>query len=231
MRILVVDDEPEMTALLARGLGTGGHHVAEANDGIAAISAATTEGFEVAVVDVMLPGMSGFELSRRLKAIDPTIAVILLTARHSVDDRVRGLDSGADDYMIKPFDIAELAARIRAVRRRDSLHQPARIEVGALSLDLERNRARVDEREIVLSRTEFDVLRTLALAAGETVSRAAILGEVWETTEHIDANIVDQYVSYLRRKLERSDAGVQILTTRGVGFRLLALSAGPVQQP
>lgn len=222
MRILVVDDEPEMTALLARGLGAGGHHVTQAHDGIAAISAAGAEEFEVAVVDVMLPGMSGFELSRRLKANDPTMAVILLTARHSVDDRVRGLDSGADDYMIKPFDIAELAARIRAVRRRDALHQPARIEVGALTLDLERHRARVDEHEIVLSRTEFDVLRTLALAAGETVSRAAILSEVWETTEHIDANIVDQYVSYLRRKLERSDAGVEILTTRGVGFRLLA---------
>ncbi|RZU66725.1 DNA-binding response OmpR family regulator [Microterricola gilva] len=220
MRILVVDDEPEMTALLARGLGAGGHHVTEAPDGIAAMSEVVRGNFEVAIVDVMLPGMSGFELSRRLKSHDATMAVILLTARHSIDDRVRGLDSGADDYMVKPFNIAELAARIRAVRRRDALHHPARIEVGDLTLDLQRHRARIGESELALSRTEFDVLRALALQNGETVSRAVLLDQVWETSDHIDPNIVDQYVSYLRRKLESSAAGVRIVTTRGVGFSL-----------
>jgi two-component system, OmpR family, response regulator len=224
MRILVVDDEPELTALLARGLGADGHTVTETHDGIAAMAEATRGAFEVAVVDVMLPGMSGFELSRRLKDHDPTMAVILLTARHEVDDRVRGLDSGADDYMIKPYDLAELKARIRAVRRRDALHLPASIEVGSLTVDLHRYRARVGDRDLALSRTEFDVLRTLALHQGETVSRATLLDEVWEGSSHVDPNIVDQYVSYLRRKLDGSDAGARIVTARGVGFQLIAAS-------
>ena len=224
MRILVVDDEPELTALLARGLGADGHAVVQAHDGISAIGEATRGPFEVAVVDVMLPGMSGFELSRRLKDLDPTMAVILLTARREVDDRVRGLDSGADDYMVKPFDLAELAARIRAVRRRDALQLPARIEIGSLTVDLARHRARVGERDLALSRTEFDVLCTLALHREETVTRGVILDEVWEGSAHVDPNIVDQYVSYLRRKLDSVDAGARIVTTRGVGFRLIAAS-------
>lgn len=220
MRILVVDDEEEMADLIARGLTADGHEVVQSLDGVEAMVAAQQGGYELAVVDVMLPGMSGFELSRRLKALDPAMAVILLTARHEVNDRVRGLDSGADDYMIKPFDFAELAARIRAVRRRDALYTPTRIDAGALTIDLARHRARIGEHDLRLSRTEFDVLRTLAQHLGETVSRATILDEVWETTDHIDPNIVDQYVSYLRRKLDQVQAGVRIVTARGVGFRL-----------
>lgn len=222
MRILAVDDEPELTALLRRGLGADGHQVAEAHDGIAAMALLASEDFELAVVDVMLPGMSGFELCRRLKAHDPTMAVILLTARDAVGDRIRGLDAGADDYMIKPFDIAELSARIRAVRRRDALTAPRALTVGLLTIDLLRHRARAGERELALSRTEFDVLHALAAQAGETVSRSALLAQVWETSEHIDPNVVDQYVSYLRRKLEHSESGAQIVTERGVGFRLVA---------
>lgn len=223
MKILVVDDEPEMTSLLARGLAVDGHDVAEAHDGIAAIRQASdkTAGVDVAIVDVMLPGMSGFELTRRLKEIDPRIAVILLTARDAVDDRVRGLDSGADDYMVKPFDLAELSARIRAIRRRDALHTQTTIEFGGLTLDLVRHRARSDGAELMLSRTEFDLLRVLAHRHDQTVSRADILDEVWETREHIDPNIVDQYLSALRRKLDRASASVRIVTTRGVGFQLV----------
>ncbi|MET3511023.1 response regulator transcription factor [Plantibacter flavus] len=220
MRILVVDDEQEMTELLARGLSADGHEVVESHDGIAAIGVAAAGGVELAVVDVMLPGMSGFELSRRLKDIDSGIAVILLTARNAIDDRVRGLDSGADDYMVKPFDLAELSARIRAVRRRDALHTPRRIDVADVTVDLERHRARLGAREIPLSRTEFDVLRVLALHPQETVTRAMLLEEVWDTSANIDPNIVDQYVSYLRRKLDQAGAGVRIVTARGVGFSL-----------
>lgn len=222
MRILVVDDEREMTELIARSLRADGHDVTESHDGIDAMGQASREDFELAIIDVMLPGMSGFELSRHLKSSDPTVAIILLTARHEVDDRVRGLDSGADDYMVKPFDFAELSARIRAVRRRDALHAPARIEIGSLVVDLARHRAIASGKELPLSRTEFDVLRVLARALGETTSRATILAEVWETSENIDPNIVDQYVSYLRRKLERATSGVRIVTARGVGFRLIA---------
>ncbi|MCU1570101.1 MAG: two-component system response regulator [Naasia sp.] len=223
MRILVVDDEPEMAALLVRGLRGEGHEVIAAHDGVAALGEAGTEPIDLAVLDVMLPGMSGFELCRRIKERDETTAVILLTARDAVDDRVRGLDAGADDYMIKPFAFAELAARIRAVRRRDALTVPARIEVGTLTIDLRRHRARAGAKDLSLSRTEFDVLRVLAEHAGDTVSRAELLTEVWETSENIDSNIVDQYVSYLRRKLDLAGAGARIVTARGVGFSLTLL--------
>lgn len=228
MRILVVDDEREMAALIARGLRADGHDVTVAYDGQSALDATAPDAeaggdpdpFQVAVVDVMLPGISGFAVCRELKQRDPTLAVILLTARDAVDDRVHGLDAGADDYMIKPFAFAELSARIRAVRRRDALTVPPKIDVGRLSVDLLRHRARVDGRDLPLSGTEFDVLRVLVLRKGEVVSRGAMLAEVWETFENIDQNVVDQYISRLRRKLEVANADVQIVTARGIGFAL-----------
>ncbi|THG33615.1 response regulator transcription factor [Naasia lichenicola] len=225
MRILVVDDEPEMAALVSRGLTSEGHDVVSAHDGVTALGEVLESPFELAVLDVMLPGMSGFELCRRIKERDETTAVILLTARDAVDDRVRGLDAGADDYMIKPFAFAELAARVRAVRRRDALSAPARMEVGTVVIDLRRHRVRCGEKDLPVSRTEFDVLRVLAEKVRETVSRAQLLGEVWGTTENIDPNIVDQYVSYLRRKLDASGADVRIVTARGVGFSLVTSEA------
>lgn len=220
MRILVVDDEPEMTALLTRGLQADGHDVVIAHDGVSALGNALQRDFDVAVVDVMLPGMSGFELSRRLKEHDATTAIILLTARAAVDDRVRGLDSGADDYLVKPFAFAELAARIRAIRRRDALTAPSRLRVASIDIDLHRHRAEVDGRNVPLSRTEFDVLRVLAAAAEATVTRATLLQEVWGGTDHIDPNILEQYVSYLRRKVATPESGARIVTTRGVGYAL-----------
>lgn len=231
MRILVVDDEREMAGLLSRGLGSDGHDVTTAFDGPTALDLARQAiapasggdaGFQVAVVDVTLPGLSGFAVCRELKGLDPTLAVILLTARDAVDDRVRGLDAGADDYMIKPFAFAELAARIRAVRRRDALTVQPRLDVGGLTLDLHRHRARVGDHDVPLSGTEFDVLRVLASEPGVVVSRAAMLREVWETFDNIDPNVVDQYISRLRRKLDLAEAGVRIVTSRGVGFSLVA---------
>ncbi|WP_285028385.1 response regulator transcription factor [Plantibacter sp. ME-Dv--P-122b] len=231
MRILVVDDEREMAGLISRGLGSDGHDVTTAFDGPTALDLARQAvaaasggdaGFQVAVVDVMLPGLSGFAVCRELKGLDPTLAVILLTARDAVDDRVRGLDAGADDYMIKPFAFAELAARIRAVRRRDALTVQPRLDVGGLMLDLHRHRARVGDHDVPLSGTEFDVLRVLATEPGVVVSRVAMLREVWETFDNIDPNVVDQYISRLRRKLDLAEAGVRIVTSRGVGFSLVA---------
>ena len=184
------------------------------------MTALAAGGIDLAVIDVMLPGMSGFELCRRVKETSPTTAVILLTARDAVDDRVRGLDSGADDYMTKPFAFAELAARIRAVRRRDALSAPMRLIVGDLEVDVARHRVHVGETDVRLSRTEFDLVRLLASRAGEVVTRAEILDDVWESGAHIDPNVVDQYVSYLRRKLHSSGAKVRITTARGVGFSL-----------
>ncbi|GAA2230989.1 response regulator transcription factor [Promicromonospora sukumoe] len=220
MRVLVVDDEAEMAALLARGLLDEGHDVTTAPDGIAALTDAARQPFDVAVLDVMMPGMSGFELCRHLKRQDATTAIILLTARDAIDDRVRGLDAGADDYMIKPFAFAELSARIRAVRRRDALTAQSRLTVGTVDVDLHRHRAEAGGRPVPLSRTEFDVLRVLAEAGGEVVRRTALLEEVWGSSENIDPNVLDQYVSYLRRKLAAAAPDVQIETTRRVGYAL-----------
>jgi DNA-binding response OmpR family regulator len=219
MRVLVVDDEVEMAALLARGLIGEGYEVGIAADGIQAMTLAGEERYDLAVLDVTMPGMSGFELCRRLRDQVHGIGIILLTARDAVDDRVRGLDAGADDYLTKPFAFAELAARLRALRRREA-HAPTSLEIGGLAIDLAGQRIAVGDRETRLSRTEFDLLRLLALRAGDVLPRAEILETIWGSGSYIDPNIVDQYVSYLRKKLDAIAAPVRIVTARGVGFRL-----------
>ena len=220
MRILVVDDEPEITALVARGLRAEGHEVETAADGIDALAQEAERPFDVAVVDLMMPGMSGVELCRWLKRRDPRIVVIVLTARDGIDDRIRGLDEGADDYMVKPFALAELAARIRAIQRRDALSPVLALEVGDLVLDLPRRAVLAAARDLPLSRTEFDVLRALAEASPEVVPRPALLTEVWGAADGVDPNVLDQYVSYLRRKLAARGTATRIYTVRGVGYRL-----------
>lgn len=221
MRILVVDDETEMAALVARGLFGEGHEAATAHSGLEALSLAHETNFDAAILDVMMPGMSGFELCRWLKRKDPQTMVILLTARDAVDDRIRGLDEGADDYLVKPFAMAELTARIRAIHRRDVLSPQTRISMGNVELDLFKHEVAVDRRRMALSRTEFDVLRTLIIAEGEVVARAVLLDAVWGSSENIDPNVLDQYVSYLRRKLRDKTADIRIETARGIGYRLV----------
>lgn len=221
LRILSVDDESELADLLARGLRAEGYQVDVAEDGIQALSLARQNSYDIAILDVMMPGMSGFELCRWLRRQHEGLAILLLTARDAVDDRVRGLDAGADDYLTKPFEFAELAARLRALRRRDAIGA-ARIDIGTLQLDIARQQIVVDGVELRLSRTEFDVLRLLAGNLGRVVPRAVILDGVWGSASYIDPNIVDQYVSYVRRKLEAVHAPVRIVTTRGVGYELVA---------
>jgi two-component system OmpR family response regulator len=221
---LVVEDEPEMAALLARGLHGEGYTVDVAANGIEGITLATAEPYDIAVLDVMLPGMSGFELCRRLREQTIGIAILLLTARDAVDDRVRGLDSGADDYLTKPFEFAELAARLRALRRRDAIGV-SRLDVGGLQIDMTRHEITAGGKELRLSRTEFDVLRLLAENTARVMPRSEIIDSIWGSIAHIDPNIVDQYVSYVRKKLERVGSPVRIVNTRGVGFQLIAASA------
>ena len=221
MHVLVVDDELEMAALLARGLVGEGYQVDIAQDGIRAITMAGEQRYDLAVLDVTMPGMSGFELCRRLRDQVQGIGIILLTARDAVDDRVRGLDAGADDYLTKPFAFAELAARLRALRRREA-HAPTALEIGGLAIDLAGQRIAVGDREARLSRTEFDLLRLLATHREEVIPRADILDAIWGSASYIDPNIVDQYVSYVRKKLDAVAAPVRIVTARGVGFRLTA---------
>ena len=219
MRILVVEDDPEMGRLLTRWLKEQGFESELMTNGIDGLVAIQGGGFSAAAIDVMLPGMSGFELSRRIREGGSTMPIILLTARDAVDDRVYGLDSGADDYLIKPFDFAELGARLRALLRRDA-NQKTTLAVGTLELDSATMRATVDGQRITLSMKEFVILRLLVGSVGTLVPRATILEEVWGSASFIDANIVDQYISILRRKIDPELAGVRITTIRRQGFLL-----------
>jgi two-component system, OmpR family, response regulator len=219
-RILVVEDDPEMGALVAEGLRADGYDVTVVGNGVEALIAVAHETFAAAAIDVMLPEMTGFELCRHLRQQGSTLPVLLLTARDAVEDRVQGLDSGADDYLTKPFALAEFSARIRALVRRDAARPRPHITIGRLRLDAAAVRASVGATSIPLSTKEFALLWLLASHAGETLSRPEILAEVWGTTQHIDPTIVDQYLRYLRKKLEPVDAGISLVTVRGLGYRL-----------
>jgi two-component system OmpR family response regulator len=219
VRVLVIEDEPEMAVLLARGLRRAGYEVQVAGNGIDAIGLALADDYDLAVLDVMLPGMSGFELCRRLREATPATSILMLTARDAVDDRVRGLDSGADDYLTKPFDFAELTARLRAVQRR-RVPDATLLDAGNVQLDLVRQQVLIEDRTLRLSRTEFDLLRLLAEKEGQVLTRAEILESIWGSSSY-HPNIVDQYVSYLRKKLGPAGATARISTSRGVGYQLL----------
>ena len=219
-RILIVEDDATMGALLVRGLGDEGYEVVRVDNGTDALIAIANNTFSAAAIDVMLPELSGYEICRQLRDEGNLLPVLLLTARDSIDDRVYGLDSGADDYLTKPFAFAELSARIRALVRRDSAMPKSVLTVGGLRLDIQAVRASLDGKSLPLSTKEFSLLRMLAARAGTVATRPEILHEVWGTTRHIDPTIVDQYISYLRRKLAAVDSGVEIITVRGSGYSL-----------
>jgi two-component system OmpR family response regulator len=220
VKILIVEDDTEMGRLTAQWLDEQGYETHLATNGIDALIAFGQETFSAAAIDVMLPGMSGFELCRRIRDSGSSIPVILLTARDAVQDRVFGLDAGADDYLTKPFDFAELSARFRAIFRRESSAPQTLLRVGNLELDSMKMRATVDGKPITLSLREFALLRLLASTPGVPVARSTMLDEIWGSREHIDPNIVEQYVSFLRRKLNPTAARLQIVTIRGVGYQL-----------
>ena len=219
-KILIVEDDPAMGSLLERGLTDEGYDVVRVVNGIDALIAVANNDFSAAAIDVMLPEMNGFEICRHLRKHGNLMPVLLLTARDSIDDRVLGLDSGADDYLTKPFAFAELSARIRALVRRDTAVPKQVIRVGMLQLDVQAVRATFNDKPLPLSTKEFSLLRFLAGQDGRVVGRTEILQDVWGTTRHIDPTIVDQYVRYLRRKLEPVDSGVTIQTVRGSGYAL-----------
>ena len=222
VRILLVEDDPEMGELLTRGLSAEGYDALLVTNGVDALIEMKAKTPALAVIDVMLPAMTGFELCRRIRTSGGDMPLLILTARDSVEDRVFGLDSGADDYLTKPFAFAELNARIRALLRRDSPAGKLTVEVGSLRLDSLTSRAFVGTARLQLSPKEFALLRLLAVNVGRVVTRTRILDGVWGSVLNIDQNIVDQYVSYLRRKLSGLDAGVTLVTERGQGYRLEA---------
>lgn len=220
MRILIVEDDPEMGRLIERGLRAEGYDIVAVDNGVDALIAVSKEEFALAAIDVMLPQMSGFEICRHIRDSGSTMPVLLLTARDAVEDRVFGLDSGADDYLTKPFAFVELTARIRALLRRDANIGKLTISVGRIVLDSASLRVSAGERQFAMSPKEFALLRLLATKLDTTVSRVEILEEVWGSAENIDHNIVEQYVSYLRRKLDPLETGVRITTVRGAGYVL-----------
>jgi two-component system, OmpR family, response regulator len=219
MRLLVVEDDANLLRVLRRGLVREGYAVEVAHTGPEALEQATGSAYDAVVLDLMLPGLDGFEVCRALREQGNTVPVLILTARTEVRDRIRGLDSGADDYLTKPFNFGELLARLRAVTRRRAV-EPQPLEVGPLVLDRANRVAARDGRDVELTPREFALLEVLASRAGEVVSRTELLQTVWEEGVDPDSNIVDVYVGYLRRKLEAGSGPRLIETVRGVGFLL-----------
>ncbi|CAN5295478.1 response regulator transcription factor [soil metagenome] len=218
--VLIVEDDPEMGALLDRGLTAEGYRTTVVGNGVDALIAVKENEISLAAIDVMLPQMSGFEICRHIRDTGNSMPIILLTARDAVEDRVFGLDSGADDYLTKPFAFVELSARVRALLRRDVGLDRLTVTVGGIRIDPLATAVFAGDKPLALSPKEYSLLRLLAGNAGETVSRTQILEEVWGTVNNIDPNIVDQYVSYLRRKLDTDVARVRITTVRGKGYQL-----------
>jgi two-component system, OmpR family, response regulator len=220
MRLLVVEDDVKLVRALERGLRHEGYDVDVAFGVEEALSRASQAEYDAVLLDLMLPDGSGFSVCESLRRAERWVPVLMLTARVEVSDRIRGLDAGADDYIVKPFDFGELLARLRAViRRRPS--EPVRIrEVANLSLDADTQVVTRDGRSVELTPREFAVLDFLAANAGHVVSRKRLLEHVWEENYDGSPNVVDVYVGYLRRKLERPSGRRLIRTVRGVGFLL-----------
>jgi two-component system OmpR family response regulator len=221
-RLLVVDDEPNIVELLSASLRFAGFEVVTATTGNQAVKEAERHHPDLVLLDVMLPDVDGFVVLRRLRAAREPMPVLFLTARDANDDKVAGLTLGGDDYVTKPFSLEEVIARIRAVlrRTRGGDERSVRLTVADLELDEDSHEVRRDGEEIPLSPTEFNLLRYLMVNAGRVLSKAQILDHVWSYDFDGDANIVESYVSYLRRKLDSDGREPLIHTVRGIGYVL-----------
>jgi two-component system, OmpR family, response regulator len=222
MRVLVVEDETKLARLLARGLSEEGHVADVAGRGEDALWMAQAAPYDAIVLDVMLPGLDGFATCRELRANEVWAPVLFLTARDEVEDRVRGLDTGGDDYLVKPFSFAELLARLRALVRRTPGERPTELVVGDLRLDPAAHRAWRGEVEVELSAKEFALLHLFMRRPGETLSRQRLLDGVWDMAFDGRSNVVDVYIRYLREKIDRPFGRHSLETIRGVGYRLRA---------
>ena len=220
MRVLVVEDEVKMVRAVRRGLEQEGYAVDSASDGDEGLYLATENAYDAIVLDVLLPGIDGFEVCRRLRAEQRWAPVLMLTARDTVADRIEGLDVGADDYLVKPFAFGELLARLRALIRRGAVERPAVLRAGDVILDPAAHAVTRSGRQVELSAREFALLEFLMRHPGEVVSRTAILEHVWDYSYDGMSNVVDVYVGYLRRKLEQPFGRTLIRTVRGVGYVL-----------
>jgi two-component system OmpR family response regulator len=225
MRVLIVEDHPKMAGLIRRGLNKEGMATDVASTGEDALWRAGATEYDAIVLDLMLPGIDGFEVCRRLRAEGVWAPILMLTARDAVEDRVTGLDQGADDYLTKPFSYAELLARLRALARRGAVERPPELRVGDLRLDPARRQVWRGDDEIQLSAKEFSILETFMRRPGEVLSRFQLLEHAWDYDYENRSNVVDSYIRLLRRKIDRPFGADSIETVRGAGYRLREGSA------
>jgi DNA-binding response OmpR family regulator len=219
-RVLIIEDEEKMSRMLARVLREEGHVAETANDGRTGLSRALEDTFDLLIVDWMLPGRSGVQVVRGLRAAEVHTPVLMLTARGQVEDRVEGLDAGADDYLPKPFALPELLARVRALTRRpqEGGSAEAAIRVGDVALDPIRHVVRLRGERVDLTAKEFALLAALMQRPGQVFSRSVLLDTVWGVPGEVSTSVVELYVSYLRKKLDREGEPSHIRTVRGVGY-------------
>lgn len=218
--VLVIEDEPGIVDFITRGLEGDGFRVQAVADGSAGERLALKGGFDAVVLDLMLPGRSGLEILESVRRTTPNVPVIVLTARGDIEDRVLGLESGAADYLVKPFSVAELAARLRAQLRVIAEASSSTLRTEDIEVDLLTRRVRRAGQTVTLSSTEFELLVFLLRHEGQVVSREQILTSVWGYEHDPATNVVDVYVGYLRRKLARTGSPAPITTVRAVGYRL-----------
>ena len=220
MRILIVEDEPKLARLLARGLAEEGHAADVAATGEEGLWMAEAAPYDAIVLDVMLPGLDGFAVCRALRDRKVWTPVLMLTARDALADRIEGLDTGADDYLLKPFAFGELLARLRALVRRAPTERPTQLEMGDLRLDPAERRVWRADDEVILTTKEFALLEVFMRHPGEVLSRVQLLDGAWDMAFESRSNVIDVYVRYLREKIDRPFGRRAIETVRGVGYRL-----------
>jgi len=218
MNVLIVEDDPSVLRFLTQTTREAGYAPQECSDGLEALQRAKAHDFDLILLDWMLPGADGVEVCRRLRQAGSSTPVLMLTARDALDDKIAGLDAGADDYIVKPFEVAELLARMRALLRRGT-SSPAILQAGDLTLDPASRKATRGGKNITLSATEYSLLEYLLRHKGKTVTRTMVLQHVWQYDFGGYDNVLDVYVSYLRRKIDRGRPPL-LHTVRGVGFRL-----------
>lgn len=222
MRILVVEDEPGISRFICQGLSEAGYVIDAAYNGLDAQEYALAADYDLLILDIMLPGMDGLSLLKELRRLGLHTPVLLLTARETIEDRVKGLDSGADDYLVKPFAFPELLARTRALLRRPPIQTSSVLHVSDLEMDNTTHEVRRSGRLIELSQREFMLLNYLMRHPNQVLTRTQIAEHIWNFDFASDSNIVDVYIGYLRRKIDRHFSPALIRTVRGIGYRISA---------
>ena len=231
MRILLVEDDRQLRAAVARGLREASCTVEQVGNGTQALAMVADGGYDAIVLDLLLPGEDGISVCKTIRASGNAVPILMLTALDDVEQRIEGLDAGADDYLTKPFDFGELLARLRALTRRHGEGTATEIRVGDLTIDTQARRVRRGDRAIPLTAKEYAFLLFLARNAGRVVSRAELMAQVWGDARHSYSNIIDVYASRLRRKLDDDERVPLFTTLRGSGYMVAAPEGSPVGRP